>query len=430
MPEDLDLPDWVSEPRSALPHRDDVPVVRRSELRRAAEEQRRAAAHRAGHGHGGHHDVRPAVLSSDARASRRTELRSAPHSDSRVTPSPDARLTPFPESRPVVHVEARPTPRTDVDQDRPMTRAERRRLEQELRRGKQTRGGPLVEMVPPEPPDDTRVRARRRGQEPRRQRPSARTLARRRGFAVLALTSSLAFMLWSLWPSGESSGPGRETADLTSAAISRDGSDPTAAAEDPPPSPTIAPSPGRAVAPESGTGKVTGVAMPTIAAPTVNPTRTVRVGLKVERGAGVDATEAARIVADTLGDARGWQTDDRVRFRAVSPEAMADGDVDITIVLASPTLTDKLCRPLRTNGQVSCFNLRKVVLNVRRWTEGVPGYGKDLAAYRQYMVNHEIGHGLYHGHVECPRKGALAPIMLQQTKGLDGCRPNAWPTLP
>jgi hypothetical protein len=170
--------------------------------------------------------------------------------------------------------------------------------------------------------------------------------------------------------------------------------------------------------------------MPTIAAPTVNPTRTIRVGLQVEQEAGIDSAEAAEIVARTLGDARGWQTQDRVRFRAVSPEAVADGDVDITIVLASPTLTDALCKPLRTNGQVSCFNLRKVVLNSVRWTSGVPGYRGDLAAYRQYMVNHEIGHGLYHGHVECPDRDALAPIMLQQSKGLDGCRPNAWPTLP
>ncbi|KGN36755.1 membrane protein [Knoellia subterranea KCTC 19937] len=151
--------------------------------------------------------------------------------------------------------------------------------------------------------------------------------------------------------------------------------------------------------------------------------------MQVERGAGVNASEAAKIIAATLGDARGWQTRDKVRFRAVSPAAVAEGKVDMTIVLASPELTDKLCAPLETQGQVSCFNLRKVVLNVRRWTEGVPGYGTNLAAYRQYMVNHEVGHGLYHGHVACPGAGQPAPIMLQQTKGLDGCAPNPWPTV-
>ena len=240
----------------------------------------------------------------------------------------------------------------------------------------------------------------------------------------------VALGLWAIWPEGETSGPERVVADLTAVAVADTGSEPAAAAEDLPSSPAIATTPGTSTVPSSGTGTVTSVMLPAIAAPTVNPTRTVRVGLQVEDGSGVDVPQAADVVARTLGDARGWQSKDRVRFRAMSPADTATGNVDITIVLASPSLTDELCRPLRTNGRVSCFSGRKVVLNIRRWTEGVAGYGKDLAAYRQYMVNHEVGHGLYHGHVECPSKDALAPIMLQQTKGLDGCRPNAWPTQP
>lgn len=380
MPEDLGRSEWVSEPRSSLPHLDDERPVRRSDLRRAAEEQRRSARRRTSRGHDRHEAARQAT-------------------------------------------------RVEPRESTPMTRADRRRMEHESTgRRQDRRRTQTVEMVPPAAVAEARLRSRHDGRDHERRRTSSIAVARRRIITTLAVTTTLAVGLWTLWPSGDSSGPGRETADLTAAAVARASSDPTAAAEEPPPSPTIAPDPSRQRAPEAGTGKVGGVVLPAIAAPTVNPTRTIRVGLQVERGAGVNATEAAQIVSDTLGDARGWQTRDRVRFRAVGPSAVADGDVDITIVLASPTLTDKLCEPLKTNGQVSCFNLRKVVLNVRRWTEGVPGYGKDLASYRQYMVNHEIGHGLYHGHVDCPKKGALAPIMLQQTKGLDGCKPNPWPT--
>jgi hypothetical protein len=246
--------------------------------------------------------------------------------------------------------------------------------------------------------------------------------------AALVLMTLLALLLWSFWPSQDSSSPARDTADLTAAALPQR-SDPEPAAEELTATSAEGAGAGATPAPQSGTGRVSPVALPAIAAPTLNPGRTVRVGLEVEGGTGIDTEEAARIISATLGDSRGWQTRDKVRFRAVSASEVESGDVDLVIVLASPDLTDRLCAPLRTRGEVSCFNLRKVVLNVRRWTQGVSGYAGNLPAYRQYMVNHEVGHGLYHGHVECPGKGEVAPVMLQQSKGLDGCTQNPWPTV-
>ncbi|MFC7491807.1 MULTISPECIES: DUF3152 domain-containing protein [unclassified Knoellia] len=375
MPDELDVPEWVSEPPSSPSSVQDRGAARRADLRRAGRER------------------------EDLQRERRRH-----HSDTR---------RPRRERRQALERDLRPLPGA-----RRATRS--------------------VEMVPPglltDAADDVRAdvapepvtRSRRRSSA-HVQRPSRVRFARRRAAAALALTTGLALLLWSFWPSEGSSPPERGTADLRAAVAPR--SDPTAVAEDPPTATVEVPLPGVTAVPRSGDGALTSVALPAIAAPKVNPHRTVRVGFQVESGSGVDAAQAATIISATLGDERGWQTRDQVRFRAVSPAAVAAGDVDITIVLASPNLTDDLCAPLRTRGEVSCFNLRKVVLNTRRWTAGVPGYGKDLAAYRQYMVNHEVGHGLYHGHVECPGKGTLAPIMLQQSKGLDGCRPNAWPTL-
>lgn len=404
VPDDYDVPDWVSEPRSSLVDSNDAPTRRRSDRRRGDRELRH------GHHGGPRHEESQEQWRRERRERRLVEPARSSDGERPSTPDPD-----------VSSLAAK-------DDSLWLTRAERRRrLEREnaRRHSSSRRRDGAIEMVPPAQRVGPETRSLRRtaGSVPRT-RP--RPFAQRRLLATLALTTSLVLLLWSFWPSTTS--PERGQADLSATAL-RQKSDPTPAAEGLPTAPAPTSSGGTKPAPQTGTGKLDAITLPTIAAPSVNPNRTVRVGVKVERGAGVDAEQAASIISSTLGDERGWQTLDEVRFRAVSPAAVAAGDVDITIVLASPDLTDKLCAPLKTRGEVSCFNLRTVVLNVRRWTKGVPGYGANLADYRKYMVNHEIGHGLYHGHVECPSAGALAPIMLQQTKGLDGCRPNPWPTV-
>ena len=63
-------------------------------------------------------------------------------------------------------------------------------------------------------------------------------------------------------------------------------------------------------------------------------------------------------------------------------------------------------------------------LNVDRWLHGASKSGLDLPNYRQYMVSHEVGHILGHGHTKCPGRGNPAPIMMQQTLGIGSCKPN------
>ncbi|WP_447645235.1 DUF3152 domain-containing protein [Nocardioides zeae] len=133
--------------------------------------------------------------------------------------------------------------------------------------------------------------------------------------------------------------------------------------------------------------------------------------------------DVAAFVDDALRDERGWSSVLPQRF-----ERVAD-DQDLRVLLASPATTDRLCAPLQTNGEVSCRNGDRVVLNARRWARGVPDYAGDLTGYRTYLVNHEVGHALGEPHRPCPGAGAPAPTMQQQTYGLDGCRANGWPTV-
>ncbi len=146
----------------------------------------------------------------------------------------------------------------------------------------------------------------------------------------------------------------------------------------------------------------------------------VDIAVTVEGGLGVDADAFAGFVMDTLNDPRSWAHDG-------NSFARTDGDADVTIVLASPDTSAAMCRPLQTNGTLSCRNGSRVILTWYRWVNGHEDYASDPTGYRNYLVNHEVGHFLGHGHVDCPGRGKPAPVMMQQTKGLKGCAQNAWP---
>ncbi|MDO5500356.1 MAG: DUF3152 domain-containing protein, partial [Propionibacteriaceae bacterium] len=157
-------------------------------------------------------------------------------------------------------------------------------------------------------------------------------------------------------------------------------------------------------------------------APVEQTGRTVRVRVEVESEMPGDPDETAAVIADILQDERSWPAKQRVRFKFVG-----EGGHDLVIRVLTPATTDKRCQPLRTLGQVSCSIGNAVNLNGVRWEFGVPDYGDDLDGYRTYLVNHEVGHYLGLGHVDCPGPGKPAPVMMQQTKGLQGCARNPWP---
>ena len=179
--------------------------------------------------------------------------------------------------------------------------------------------------------------------------------------------------------------------------------------------------------PQNGDGKISVVSVPE--AKSAASGRTVHYTVEIEGGLGVDATSVASTVASVLLDSRGWQKVDGIRFVNVTPAEARRGDrVDIRVTLASPGLTDKLCAPMRTLSQVSCWNGERSVLNLRRWVLGDDSYGSDVARYREYQVNHEVGHGLGHQHKTCPAKSERAPVMVQQTLSLGGCKPWPYPS--
>ena len=85
--------------------------------------------------------------------------------------------------------------------------------------------------------------------------------------------------------------------------------------------------------------------------------------------------------------------------------------------------------------ETSCYNPiygpdaePRVFINLARWVRGAVPFQGDIGSYRQYLINHEVGHAIgYQHHEPCDENGGLAPVMMQQTKGLKGCLPNSWP---
>ncbi|MGY2084990.1 DUF3152 domain-containing protein [Blastococcus sp. SYSU DS0539] len=145
--------------------------------------------------------------------------------------------------------------------------------------------------------------------------------------------------------------------------------------------------------------------------------------VEVENGIGVDGAAFAEAVTATLADPRSWGNGGRLSFQRVGVGA----DYDFKVSLVSPGSMETYCPGVGTGGYTSCRYGDRAVINLARWATAVPHYGGDLATYRHYVVNHEVGHALGNGHEGCPGPGRPAPVMQQQTLSLGDCVKNAWP---
>ena len=145
-------------------------------------------------------------------------------------------------------------------------------------------------------------------------------------------------------------------------------------------------------------------------------------GIRIEPSLGLDPLCIKNLLFLILNNDLGWTNVAEKSFQLTSAE-----ESDYVYIFASPNKTDELCAPIETNSIYSCRNENNIVLNFFRWKEGAVDFKNDMETYRIYLINHETGHILGWGHVGCPKEGAVAPVMMQQSKRTDGCIPYGWP---
>lgn len=139
-----------------------------------------------------------------------------------------------------------------------------------------------------------------------------------------------------------------------------------------------------------------------------------------------DLGEFTQKVDSVLADPRGW-AQYGVSFTRVPKNA------DITIELTPDSRVEKVCG----FSGLSCCDMRKypksdIYLNYDNWM-GKSKSELPLDDYRNYVINHEVGHALGLDHAKCPGPGRQASIMQQMSKGPDWvapCKESAWPNPP
>jgi hypothetical protein len=158
----------------------------------------------------------------------------------------------------------------------------------------------------------------------------------------------------------------------------------------------------------------------------------------------------ADIVQATLSDPRSWIAAGTVSLQRVGASYP---NPDFVVSLTTPNTDHRadLCG-YDIHYEASCWQpaSHRVVIDLARWVRGALAFNGDLGLYRQYAINHEVGHVLGNQQVGCTTNGELAPVMMQQTFGVSDdyvhdldqadpatrnvvprddkvCRPNAWP---
>ena len=133
--------------------------------------------------------------------------------------------------------------------------------------------------------------------------------------------------------------------------------------------------------------------------------------------AGDDAFATA--VQGTLSDPKSWTWDGKIAFQRVDANFP---NPSFRVSLTTPETTHRAdACGFQIKFEASCYrkSMGRVLINLARWVRGAKAYGADMTGYRQYAINHEVGHALGNQHVGCGGNDQPAPVMMQQSFGVN-----------
>jgi len=150
--------------------------------------------------------------------------------------------------------------------------------------------------------------------------------------------------------------------------------------------------------------------------------------LDLYRAMGFTPQERA-FIQETFADKKGWRSLGHVCVAA--PPGTEMDEIGFEIRLCDDKFMDSKFPHVHLEGLSVCdmgATPKQIYLRRSNWDSVPPASGyKTLAAYRQYLVNHETGHAIeLRDHEDCKGSGLPAPVMMQQTKGTGECYPYPW----
>ena len=114
-------------------------------------------------------------------------------------------------------------------------------------------------------------------------------------------------------------------------------------------------------------------------------------------------------------------------FQRVGAAEAAAGQFDFKVSLVSPGSMETYCPGVGTGGYTSCRYGDRAVINLARWATAVP---TTRATSRPTATTSSTTRSATRWATAtrtAPGAGQVAPVMQQQTLGLEGCVKNAWP---